>query len=226
MCFCSAKIDLAFVRASLTEMEFHLPPLYPITDSKLSGLSHIDQVALLIEGGATLIQIRDKGSTPDALYREAVASVAIARPRGVRIIINDRADVALAADADGVHIGQDDLPAEEARALLGPSRIVGVSTHSLDQAVRASELPVDYVAIGPAFRTTTKANPDPTVGLELIGEVRRLIGKPLVAIGGITLERVRDVVQAGANSVAVISDLFTGGDLVSRTRDFLKVLGR
>src|SRR5262249_12189995 len=194
-------------------MEIHLPALYPITDTKLSGLSHADQVALLIEGGATLIQIRDKSATPDELYRAGVASIAIARPRGVRIIINDRADVALAAGADGVHLGQDDLPAEQARALLGPSRIGGLSTHSVAQAVRAAGLPVDYIAIGPAFRTTTKVNPDPTVALDLIGEISRQIDKPLVAIGGITLERARDVVEAGADSVAVISDLFTGGNI-------------
>src|SRR5262245_24160788 len=154
-------------------MEFHLPPLYPITDVELSGRSHIDQVALLIAGGATLIQIRDKRSMPDELYRAAVACIAIARARRVRIIINDRADIALAADADGVHLGQDDLPADEGRALLGPSRIVGVSTHNVAQAVRAAELAVDYVAIGPAFCTTTKVNPDPTVGLELISEIKR-----------------------------------------------------
>ena len=208
----------------MTEMGVHLPPLYPITDAKLSGLSHIDQVALLLEGGASLIQIRDKGSTPDELYRAAVACIAVARPRGARIIINDRADVALAADADGVHLGQDDLPAAEARVLLGPSRIVGVSTHSVAQAVRAAELAVDYVAIGPAFTTTTKENPDPVVGLDLIREVSRRIDKPLVAIGGITLEKAREVVKAGADSVAVISDLFISRDIVSRTRAFLETL--
>src|SRR5262249_25511406 len=205
-------------------MEIHLPPLYPITDAKLSGLSHADQVALLIKGGATLIQIRDKSSTPDELYRAAIASIAIARPHGVRIIINDRADVALAADADGVHLGQDDLPVEQGRVLLGPSRIVGISTHSVAQAVRAAPLPVDYFAIGPSVRTTTKETPEPTVGLDLIREVRSKIDKPLVAIGGITLERARDVVQAGAHSVAIISDLLTRGDIVSRTGDFLKAL--
>src|SRR5262245_17429176 len=206
-------------------MGVHLPPLYPITDAKLSGLSHIDQVALLLEGGASLIQIRDKGSTPDELYRAAVACIAIARPRGARIIINDRADVALAADADGVHLGQDDLPAEEARILLGPSRIIGVSTHSVAQAVRAAELAVDYVAIGPAFPTATKENPVPVVGLDLISEVSRRIDKPLVAIGGITLESAPEVLKAGAHSVAVISDLFTGHDIVSRTKAFLETLG-
>jgi thiamine-phosphate pyrophosphorylase len=209
-----------------THMGFHLPPLYPITDVRLSGLSHVDQAAQLIKGGATLIQIRDKESTPDELYRAAIACIALARPLGVKIIINDRADIALAADADGVHLGQDDLPAEEARALIGASRVVGVSTHTVEQAARAAALPVDYVAIGPAFRTSTKVDPDPVVGLALITEVSTRIAKPLVAIGGITLERARDVIEAGADSVAVISDLYGSGDIASRTAAFLGLLTR
>jgi thiamine-phosphate pyrophosphorylase len=205
-------------------MIFPLPRLYPITDARLSGCSHHEQVGLLIEGGATLIQIRDKHSTPDRLYQAVVASVALARPLGVKIVVNDRADVALAAGADGVHLGQDDLPAEEARALVGNSRIVGISTHTLEQAIRSASLAVDYVAIGPAFATSTKTDPDPVVGLALINQVRARIDKPLVAIGGITLERARDVIDAGADSVAVISNLYASGDIVSRTRQFLKVL--
>jgi thiamine-phosphate pyrophosphorylase len=207
-------------------MVFHLPPLYPITDTRLSGLPHSDQVARLIDGGASLIQIRDKHCTPDELYRAAIACIALARPRGVKIVVNDRADVALAADADGVHLGQDDLPAEEARALLGTSRVVGISTHTLEQAIEAANLPVDYVAIGPAFSTSTKANPDPVVGLDLITEVSSRIDKPLVAIGGITLERGPSAIAAGAHSVAVISDLYTSGDIVSRTAEFLRLLAR
>jgi len=205
-------------------MNPQLPPLYPITDTKLSGLPHSRQVALLVEGGATVIQIRDKDCTADELYRATVACVAIARAQGVRIIVNDRADVALAADADGVHLGQDDLPAGEARTLLGPSRIVGVSTHTLQQAIEASSLPVDYVAVGPAFPTSTKVNPDPVVGLTLIAEVSRRIDKPVVGIGGIALERARAVLNAGAASVAVISALYTSGDISSRTTEFLNLL--
>jgi thiamine-phosphate pyrophosphorylase len=204
-------------------MNFLLPRLYPITDARLSGRTHPEQVALLIEGGATLIQIRGKDLTPDQLYRAAVSSVTLARPLGVKIVVNDRADVAMAADADGVHLGQDDLPAEEARALVGASRIVGISTHTLEQAIRSESLPVDYVAIGPVFATTTKENPDPVVGLALINKVSKRIKKPLIAIGGITLERARDVFAAGADSVAVISDLYTSGDIVARTREFLTV---
>jgi thiamine-phosphate pyrophosphorylase len=207
-------------------MKFLLPALYPITDARLSGRSHPEQVALLIEGGATLIQIRGKDLTSDQLYEATVACIAIARPLGVKIVVNDRADVALAADADGVHLGQDDLPAAETRALIGPSRILGISTHTLDQAIEAASLPVDYVAIGPAFVTSTKQNPDPVVGLALINRVSRRINKPLVAIGGITLERAREVVEAGAQSVAVISDLYTRGDIVSQTKKFLRLLAR
>jgi len=207
-------------------MDHFLPALYPITDARLSGRTHAEQVALLIRGGATLIQIRGKELSPDELYQATIASVAIARPLGVRIVVNDRADVALAADADGVHLGQEDLPPQEARALIGPSRIVGMSTHTLDQAIEAARLPVDYVAVGPAFPTSTKENPDPVVGLALISEVRRTISKPLVAIGGITLERAVDVIHAGADSVAVISDLYTHGDIASRTSQFLSVLRR
>ena len=207
-------------------MEFEIPRLYAITDRRLSGLSHFDQVVLLIKGGATLIQIRDKDSTPDDLYRAAVACIKVARPLGVRTIINDRADVALAADADGVHLGQDDLPAEEARRLLGDDRIVGVSTHTVEQAVAAASSCVDYVAMGPVFATATKENPDPIVGLSTIAEASRGIEKPLVAIGGITLGRARDVILAGADSVAVISDLYVSADIAGRTKEFINKLSR
>jgi thiamine-phosphate pyrophosphorylase len=205
-------------------MEFDLPRLYAITDRRLSGLSHFDQVARLMKGGATLIQLRDKDSAPDDLYQAATRCIQVARPLGVRIIINDRADVALAADADGVHLGQDDLPAQEARRLLGSSRIVGVSTHTVEQAVAAASSSVDYVAIGPVFATSTKANPDAIIGPGVIAELRRRIEKPLVAIGGITLERARDVILAGADSVAVISDLYSTSDIAVRTVEFIERL--
>jgi thiamine-phosphate pyrophosphorylase len=207
-------------------MEFNIPRLYAISDRRLSGLSHLDQVYRLIKGGATWIQIRDKDSTPDALYQVALACIDKARPLGVRIIINDRADVALAADADGVHLGQDDLPAEEARRLLGNDRIVGVSTHTVEQAVAAARSCVDYVAIGPVFATSTKQNPDPTVGLSTIAEAKKGIEKPLVAIGGITLQNAHDVILAGADSVAVISDLYSSTDIAVRTKEFIDKLSR
>ena len=205
-------------------MELSFPKLYPITDLRLSGIPHEDQIESLVAGGATLIQLRDKTASPRELYDSALAAVKIARRLGVLLIINDRVDVAIAAGADGVHLGQDDLPPERARALLGPDRVIGFSTHTLEQATAANSLPIDYVAIGPMFQTSTKEKPDPVVELEVLGEIKRRISKPLVAIGGITLERAGLVIEAGADSVAVISDLHSTGDLTERTREFLQRL--
>ena len=186
-----------------------LPRVYPITDTQISGLSHADQVRLLADGGATFVQLREKNLPALNFYREAKAATEIS---GVQIIINDRADVALAVKAVGVHLGQDDLPPEAARTLLGDEAIIGYSTHNIVQAQAAASLPVDYIAIGPIFRTTTKANADPEVGLNGLRAVRKAIGDiPLVAIGGITPENAPAVIEAGADSVAVISGLLSGG---------------
>lgn len=205
-------------------MSLSLPLLYPITDRRLSGLSHAAQVELLAEGGATLIQLRDKGASPREFYREALESVRTARRLGVQIIVNDRVDIALAVDADGVHLGQDDLPADKARALVGKGRIIGFSTHCLKQALEASDAAVDYIAIGPVFGTATKEAPDPVVGLDVIAEIKRRTSKPLVAIGGITLGRARSVIEAGADSLAVISDLYATDDISGRVRAFFEVI--
>lgn len=189
-----------------------LPRVYAITDTQISGLSHADQVRLLADGGATLMQLREKTLPALDFYREAKAAAEIS---GVRIIINDRVDVALAINAAGVHLGQDDLPPEAARQLLGDDAIIGYSTHSVAQAQLAARLPIDYIAIGPIFQTTTKANPDPAVGLDGIRAVRDAIGDlPLVAIGGITAENAAAVIEAGADSVALISALLSGGAAV------------
>jgi thiamine-phosphate pyrophosphorylase len=147
----------------------------------------------------------------------------ISRRLGIRVIINDRVDIAIAVKADGVHLGQDDLPPGRARLLLGESRIIGFSTHTLEQALAADLEPVDYVAIGPIYQTSTKENPDRVVGLEKVSEVRRSISKPLVAIGGITLHTALSVSEAGADSIAVISDLLSAGDIAERMRAFVDV---
>ena len=203
---------------------FTLPTLYPITDTRLSGLSHAEQVERLAAGGATLIQLREKTASPREFYESAVEAVKRARRLKVQIIINDRVDVAIATGADGVHLGQDDLPPERARELLGPDRLIGFSTHSLKQALGADSLPIDYIAVGPAFPTSTKENPDRVVGLEVIREVKLHASKPIVAIGGITLGRARSVIKAGADSLAVISDLYTTEDITSRARAFFDLL--
>jgi thiamine-phosphate pyrophosphorylase len=185
-----------------------LPKLYPITDTRLSGLSHAEQVARLIEGGASLIQLRDKFSPPREFYREAAAALQIARAQGARLIINDRVDIALALGADGVHLGQTDIPVAAARHLLGVEAIIGFSTHNVEQAKLAVTLPIDYLAFGPIFPTLSKNNPDPTTGLVALSEVVTIKGPvPLVAIGGIRLENALEVLKTGADAVAVIAEL-------------------
>ncbi|HEX2268491.1 MAG TPA: thiamine phosphate synthase [Pyrinomonadaceae bacterium] len=206
-----------------------LPLVYPITDTTISGLSHADQVALLGDAGATFVQLREKHLPAVDFYNEAKTALSIAAEKGVTVIVNDRVDIALALNARGVHLGQDDLPPEAARKLLGNEAIIGYSTHNLDQAIAAANLPVDYVAIGPIFETGTKSNPDPVVGLDGLRAVRAAIGdKSLVAIGGITATNAREVIEAGANSVALISSLLSGGSagISDRYRTFVKLLTR
>lgn len=195
-----------------------LPRVYPLTDVQLSGLSHSEQVELLSSGGASLIQLREKRMPALDFYEQAKAALAVAERRGVKLIINDRVDVALAIGAQGVHLGQDDLPPEAARKLLGAAAILGYSTHNVDQALEAVKLPIDYLAIGPIFPTTSKTDTFPVIGLEGLRAVRRVIGEfPLVAIGGITNANARDAIEAGADSVAVISALLADPNRITET---------
>src|SRR2546422_4432676 len=184
-------------------MPFDLPRVYPITDALLSGLSHAEQVERLISGGATLIQLREKHAGSREFYNDARAALVAVRDSNVRLIINDRADIALALKADGVHLGQSDIPVQAARRLLGEKAIIGVSTHNLAQVELAARMPVDYVAFGPVFTTATKGNPDPVVGLNRLGEARAMLTfLPLVAIGGITASNVPAGFASGADDVA------------------------
>ena len=213
------------IEAFMTDMlPVDLPKLYPITDIGLSMLSHAEQVARLSEGGATFIQLREKHLSPREFYREAEAALRVARQYGVRLIINDRVDIALALRADGVHLGQDDLPPEAARQLLGQESIIGFSTHSIKQAQEAARLPVSYIAIGPIFTTTSKENPDPVIGLDGLRRVRASIAHvPIVAIGGINETNASAVLDAGADAVAVISALLTdSASITQRTQEFLE----
>ena len=191
-------------------MESKLPKIYPITDTRISGLSHLEQVELFVAGGAGFIQLREKYATARDFYDQAKKVIEFARKRCIKIIINDRVDIALALGADGVHLGQDDLPPEYARKILGPDAIIGFSTHSLEQARTAMKFPIDYIAIGPIFKTLTKTNPDAVVGLESLRQVRKLIGSlPLVAIGGITEVNLKSVLDAGADSAALIGAILS-----------------
>jgi len=204
-------------------MSFSLPKLYPLTDTRLSGLSHAEQVKRLAAGGARVIQLREKHASPAEFYLEAQKALEIARHENIKFIINDRVDIALALKADGVHLGQDDLPPIEARKLLGNNAIIGFSTHDLEQAAAALKFPIDYIAVGPIFPTSSKENPYPVVGLEQLRQIRQALGDfSLAAIGGITPENFRDVLEAGADSVAVISSLLSDPNLITeRTKLFL-----
>jgi thiamine-phosphate pyrophosphorylase len=204
----------------------HLPRLYPITDRRLSGLSHAEQVARLGAGGATFVQLREKHLSPREFYLEAQEALRVARAGDIRLIINDRVDIALALRADGVHLGQDDLAPEAARRLLGTEAIIGFSTHNLEQACEAASLPVDYIAIGPIFNTSSKENPDPAVGLDGLAQVRAATGTiPLVAIGGITPERAVSVLDTGADSVACIATLLAQpAGITGRTQALIRAI--
>lgn len=205
-------------------MNFRLPRIYPITDTRISGVSHSEQVKKLIAGGAALVQLREKHTSPNEFYQSAAQAIAIAREGGVKIIINDRVDIALALEADGVHLGQDDLPPDEARKILGENAIIGLSTHTSEQSRRAGRFSVDYITIGPIFQTETKQNSDAIVGLEGLGAARAAVGKiPLVAIGGINLKNLKSVFAAGADSAAMIAAIVSDpAKMEERTEQFFR----
>ena len=212
-----------------------LPKLYAITDCGLSNCTHEEIVEQLLAGGARLIQLRDKDASARELLDAARACLPATRAAGAKLIINDRVDVALTADADGVHLGQEDLTVAEAREILGPDKIIGISTHSQDQFLAALDTSADYIAIGPIYPTTTKENPSPVVGLDLLRDAKSIADRPLVAIGGINQARAKEVLAAGADSLAVISalypwpevlDLTSKPDIVGSVRAFLEVVNQ
>ena len=205
---------------------FRLPRVYALTDVRLSGISHAGQVQLLAQGGVSFVQLREKHLPDMEFYEEAKRALAVAQRNDVRLIINDRAEVALAIGAPGIHLGQDDHPPQTMRIMLGESAVIGYSTHNVDQAVAAVKLPIDYLAIGPIFSTTTKTDTSPILGLDGLRAVRRAIGKfPLVAIGGITHANARSVIEAGADSVAVISALLSDPrHIIENTRSLIHSL--
>lgn len=197
-------------------MEFQLPQIYPITDVSITKLSHLEQVKQLITGGAKFIQLREKYASPKEFYESAKEVMDFVRNTEVKIIINDRIDIALAVKADGVHLGQDDLSPASAREILGEDAIIGFSTHDVAQAIDATQFPINYVAIGPIFDTTTKENPDATIGISGLKSIRSAIGDfPLVAIGGIDFENYHAVLENGADSVAIISSILKPANQIS-----------
>ena len=184
--------------------------LYPIVDRAFftEAQAMYGFAEELAAGGCTLIQYRNKQGTARQMLEEARELKQRLGGR-VRLIMNDRSDLCVAAELDGVHVGQDDLSPDSARFVIGEDRWLGVSTHNPEQLAEADKRSADYLAIGPVFSTRSKANPDPVVGLEGVRRARELTRKPLVAIGGITRANARSVIEAGADAVAVISDLLT-----------------
>jgi thiamine-phosphate pyrophosphorylase len=208
-----------------------LPRLYAILDMERFADSEalLKAAEELVNAGVMLLQYRDKSASPRHVLETARGLTEIRSrtrapaPHSLKLIMNDRADLALAAEFDGVHVGQDDLSPESARKIIGLERWLGVSTHNPEQVIEADNASADYIAIGPVFSTGSKANPDPVIGLEGVRQARQLTRKPLVAIGGITRQNCRSVIDAGADSVAVISDLVQ--DPGKSAEEFLRILG-
>ena len=200
-----------------------LPRLYALLDAScfLDADALFAAAEELAAAGVTLLQYRNKSGNARQMLDEARELKARLGP-GVKLIMNDRADHCLAADFDGLHVGQDDLLPDSARSIIGPARWLGVSTHNPEQLAKADKTSADYLAIGPVFATASKANPDPVVGLEGVRRARELTRKPLVAIGGITRANARSVIEAGADAVAVISDLLL--DPGKSAEEFLRIL--
>ena len=202
------------------------PFIYPVVDTVVCRANGLDPVLVAeacFRGGATLVQLRAKEDSSAALLSLADRVVTAARARGGRVIVNDRADISMMAGADGVHVGQEDLAVEAVRDVVGAAAIVGLSTHTREQIDHALTTSASYIAVGPIFGTATKDTGYSARGLELIGYAAGR-GKPVVAIGGITLERAAQVVAAGASGLAVITDLLTSGDVEPRVREFVRSL--
>jgi thiamine-phosphate pyrophosphorylase len=201
-----------------------IPRLYPILDA--TSVPDTDQLCTLaeqlIQGGCRLLQYRNKSGDARTMLAQAKGLKQRVGTRA-RLIMNDRADLCLAAGFDGVHVGQEDLSPEAVRAIIGPDRWMGVSTHNPEQLRQADLSSADYLAIGPVFATTSKEKPDPVVGLEGVRRARSLTRKPLVAIGGITRANARSVIDAGADAVAVISDLLRAPR--NSAEEFFRILG-
>jgi thiamine-phosphate pyrophosphorylase len=215
--------------------------IYPVVGpSPTCGLSFADQIMRVAAGmhASLTVQVRNQGASPRAFCEEAAKAVSIGQKLGLKMVIHRRMDIAIAVGADGVHLEQDDLPSERARAVMGDSAIIGVSAHTVDQAVLAASEPVDYVAIGPIFQSDASDSIHPPVGLEAITQIKVKISRPssfgnlmiskcaLFAFGGITLENVRSVIEAGAGSAMISSDLHATGDITARLRHLFTQVSR
>lgn len=199
-----------------------LSSLYVILDSSVCSAQSLAGVFRQAAGaGARLFQYRNKSASMKEAYAEALPLRRIAAELGVTFIVNDRCDLALAVDADGVHLGQTDLPYVYARKVMGLDKIIGLSTHNAEQVTEAEQLKPDYIGFGPIFTPASKQDHDPVVGIEGLRQIRALTSLPVFAIGGIQLDQVRNVMQAGTNGIAVISAVLKAPDVTKAVKDFL-----
>ncbi len=200
--------------------------LYAIVDPLDTGRDPIALARAMLAGGARLLQLRAKSAATGALLETATAIRELTAAAGATFVVNDRADLALACRADGVHLGQDDLPVAAARAIVGPDMLIGFSTHSETQLAEAQGHGADYLAFGPIYTTTSKSAADPVLGCERLAAARRLATGPLVAIGGITAATAPGVLAAGADAVAVIAALVRAADVERATAELLAIVDR
>jgi len=191
---------------------------YFITDAKTSRAGNLNDVKNAVRANVEVVQYREKYKNTHQMYEEAVKLRAICKD--IKFLINDRIDIALAVDADGVHLGNDDLPFSVARKLLGKNRIIGVTAHNLKEAQRAEKLGADYLGVSPIFLTTTKPDAGKPAGLELIRQIKKNVSLPIVAIGGINLSNAKDVVNAGADSLCAISAVVSAADVKAEIEKF------
>jgi len=200
--------------------------LYAITDERIArGRSHLQVAEAVLRGGADVLQLRDKEAGGGKLYRVALQLRKLTREAKIPLIVNDRLDIALAVDADGVHVGPEDLPASVARKILGPGKILGVSTETVEEALLAEKEGADYLGVGPVFEARgTKGDAGEPVGLERIAQIRRCCRLPIVAIGGINAENAREVREAGADAAAVISAIVAADDVEQAARRLKRIL--
>lgn len=202
-----------------------LPKVYPITCCpNRSGLDHVGLIRSFLKGGARFFQVREKSLSDSQFYRQLIRIKKLCVESGAKFVVNDRVDLAMAVGADGVHLGQTDLPVSTARHMLGEEAIIGISTHNRQQFKNALTQDINYLSIGPVFTTSTKENSGPSLGLQLLGCLAQ--GKeqyPVVALGGISLSSVKQVLLAGADSVAVISDIVNSPDPAYKVSEYLSL---
>ena len=208
-------------------MNIQIKGLYAIIDNSIRpSLSNIEIAKRVLAGGARILQLRGKGLSSKELLANARVIRKLTKQVGAVFIVNDRTDIALLSDADGVHLGQDDLPIAEARKILGREKLIGISTHNLDQALKAEQEGSDYIGFGPVFGTKTKADAEEAKGIEALKEVKKKVSIPVIAIGGINLENLKEVIDAGADGVAVISAIVKAENIEETTKRFIEAFKR